>query len=70
MVEVLTRTMQGDDAAELSLALYQHRLRAAVASMVGVDVLVFIGGVGEHAPMVREKAVSGLAFSASPSTRT
>jgi acetate kinase len=31
-----------------------------VSSMGGIDALVFTGGVGEHAPMVREHAASGL----------
>jgi acetate kinase len=66
MAEVLTRMTQGDEAAELAFAVYQHRLRAAIASMVasmgGIDALVFTGGVGEHAPIVREKAAAGLGF--------
>ena len=32
------------------------------AAMGGLDVLVFTGGVGEHAPDVRANACSGLAF--------
>jgi acetate kinase len=62
MAEVLTRMAHGDERAELAFAVYQHRLRAAIASMVasmgGIDALVFTGGVGEHAPMVREKAAT------------
>lgn len=30
--------------------------------MNGLDALVFCGGVGEHAPVLRERAASGLAF--------
>jgi acetate kinase len=66
MAEVITRLAQGDETAELAFAVYQHRLRASIASMVasmgGVDVLVFTGGVGEHAPIVREQAVADLGF--------
>jgi acetate kinase len=33
-----------------------------VAALGGIDVLVFTGGVGEHAPSIRERAAAGLAF--------
>jgi acetate kinase len=55
-----------DDAARLALDVYVHRLRASVAAMAaalgGLDALVFTGGVGEHAPAVRQAAAAGLAF--------
>jgi acetate kinase len=55
-----------DEAAELALAVYVHRLRAGIAAMAaslgGLDVLVFTGGVGENAPVVRAAACSGLGF--------
>jgi acetate kinase len=63
MRELLTRD---DDEARLALDVYVHRLRAAVAAMVaalgGLDTLVFTGGVGEHAPVVRPAAAGGLGF--------
>ena len=66
MREVLERSAGGEDAATLALEVYLHRLRAAIASMAatrgGLDVIAFTGGVGEHAPLVRERAVAGLAF--------
>jgi len=50
----------------LALDVYVHRLRAAVAAMTaslgGLDTLAFTGGVGEHAPAVRERVAAGLAF--------
>jgi acetate kinase len=56
-----------DDAdARLALDVYVHRLRAGIAAMAaalgGLDTLVFTGGVGEHAPEVRARAVAGLGF--------
>ena len=49
----------GDEEAMLALGVYLHRLRASIAAMVaalrGLDVLVFTGGVGEHAPSIRER---------------
>ena len=41
-----------------------HRLRSSIGAMVaslgGVDALVFTGGVGERAPEVRDAATDGL----------
>ena len=64
MREVVARAAAGDPAAESALGVYLHRLRAHIAAMVaalgGLDALVFTGGVGEHAPEVRARAVAGL----------
>jgi acetate kinase len=66
MREVLERAGRADAAAQLGLEVYLHRLRAGVAAMAaslgGLDVLVFTGGVGEHSAAVRERTVAGLAF--------
>jgi acetate kinase len=63
MREVLARD---DDEAQLALEVYVHRLRAGIAAMVaslgGLDVLVFTGGVGENAREVRSVACDGLGF--------
>jgi acetate kinase len=57
---------RGDADARLALDVYVHRLRGGIAAMVaalgGLDALVFTGGVGEHAPEVRARAVAGLSF--------
>ena len=49
-----------------ALDVYLHRLRAGIAAMAaamdGLDVLVFTGGVGEHAAPIRARAVAGLSF--------
>ncbi len=66
MREVLARASAGHGAARLGLAVYLHRLRAAIAAMAaamdGLDALVFTGGVGENAPEVRAGAAAGLGF--------
>jgi acetate kinase len=66
MREIVRRAGEGDDAARLALDVYIHRLRALIAGMVaamaGIDVLVFTGGVGEHAAEVRSLAVDRLGF--------
>jgi acetate kinase len=61
MRELLARD---DPDAQLALGVYIHRLRAGIAAMVaslgGLDALVFTGGVGERATRVRELACAGL----------
>ena len=66
MRQVLAQSARGDQRAQLALDAYTHRLRAGIASMAaslgGVDLLAFTGGVGEHAPEIRGRAVDGLGF--------
>jgi acetate kinase len=63
---VLERAAAADPAAALALGVYVHRLRGGIAAMAaamgGLDVLVFTGGVGEHAAEVRARAAEGLGF--------
>ncbi len=62
--EVLAGQEQGDDRAALALAMYVHSLRrgigAMLASLGGVEALVFAGGVGENSPPVRAAACEAL----------
>jgi acetate kinase len=66
MRAVIDGAEAGDPDAQLGLDVYVHRLRAAIAAMTaslgGLDALVFTGGVGERAPVVREAAAAGLGF--------
>lgn len=66
MAEVVARADDGDTVAGLALAVYLHRLRAGIAAMAaslgGLDVLAFTGGVGENAPSVRAGAAEALPF--------
>ena len=66
MREALRRRAAGDQAAELALQVYLHRLRGAIAGMAaaldGLDALIFTGGVGERSAPVREEACRGLEF--------
>ena len=47
---------QGDHRAQLALEVFMHRLRremgAMVASLRGLDVLVFTAGMGENSPLI------------------
>lgn len=64
--EVLERLSAGEAAACLAFDVYLHRLRreigAMVASLGGLDVLVYTGGVGERASVVRAEVAEGLAY--------
>ncbi|MCA1581292.1 MAG: acetate/propionate family kinase [Acidobacteria bacterium] len=56
----------GDPRARLALDLYADRVRDAIASLAatlgGLDVLIFTGGVGEHSASLRSAACANLAF--------
>ena len=56
----------GNDRAQLAKAMFMHRLVAAVGGMVatlgGLDALVFTGGIGEHSPDVSRAVAAGLEF--------
>jgi acetate kinase len=58
-------TARADPAARLAIDVLCWRLRAAVGAMIGVlggiDLLVFTGGVGEHAAEIRAAGVFGAA---------
>jgi acetate kinase len=66
MREILAGASSGDVRARLALDVYLHRLRREIAAMTaslgGLDVLVFTGGVGERSAAVRAMAVDGLEY--------
>ncbi len=66
MAQLLEREAGGDERAALAVDVYVHHLAAGVAAMTaslgGLDVLAFTGGVGENAPVVRARAAERLAF--------
>lgn len=53
-----------EPAAQLALTLYCYRARkyigAYLAVLGGADAILFGGGVGEHAPEIRERILAGL----------
>jgi acetate kinase len=53
-----------DDEARLAIDVYVHRLRTSIgamaAALVGLDALVFTGGVGERSERIRARACEGL----------
>jgi acetate kinase len=66
MREVLGGVEAGVPAAQLALAVYLRGVRAGIAAMAaslgGIDVLSFTGGVGERAAEIRDACAEGLAF--------
>lgn len=56
----------GDDNARLAVDVFCYRIRkyigAYAAAMGGLDAVVFTAGIGENAPVVREKVCRGLEF--------
>jgi acetate kinase len=63
---VLAARAGGDDAARLAFDVYVHHLRKEIGAMVatlgGLDALVFTGGVGENSPEVRGGACAPFGF--------
>jgi acetate kinase len=64
MVELLSRISAGESRALAAVELFAYSIKkqigAYVAALGGVDCLVFTGGIGEHAPLVRELACRNL----------
>jgi acetate kinase len=65
MRDLLARESVDVGAAEaVALFCYQAKkwIGAFAAALGGVDTLVFAGGIGEHAPLVRARICEGLGF--------
>jgi len=66
MRDVQEAALKGDAAAEAALAVWAHRIRgyigAYVATLGGVDAIVFTAGVGENGPLLRRRALAALEF--------
>ena len=64
--EIAKAIDEGNTQAQLAYNIYLHRLLKAIGAMVaslnGLDVLVFTAGVGENSSMVREKTCAGLSY--------
>jgi acetate kinase len=62
--EVLASEQAGDERARLALDVYCYRIRkyigAYFVALDGLDALIFTGGVGENAPLIRSRVCQGL----------
>lgn len=64
MRSILAQASQGDDAAALAIDMFCYRIKkyiGAYCAVLGeVSAIIFTGGIGEHAPLIREKVMRGL----------
>ena len=62
----LVRARPNNANADLALRMFSYQVRKAIAAMAaalgGLDLLVFTGGIGEHAEEIRKEIMAGLAF--------
>ena len=63
--DLLARESEDERAAE-ALALFSYQTKKWIgsyaAALGGLDTLVFAGGIGENAPLIRERICDGLGF--------
>ena len=61
---IISRSESGDGPAQLALDIFSYRIKkyigAYIAVLGKVDAIVFTGGIGEHAPLIREMILEGL----------
>lgn len=66
MREIVRAMKNGNTRAKLAFDIFVHRLRSSIGSMIatlgGIDALVFSGGIGEHSPDVRAAACASFGF--------
>jgi acetate kinase len=66
MREILAAIAKGETRAQLAFDIYVHRLcseiGAMLASLGGLDALVFTAGVGENSPEVRARVGEAFGF--------
>jgi acetate kinase len=64
--QIMKAIDEGNDRAQLALDIYIHRLRSCIGSMLaslgGLDALIFTAGVGENSPAIRAAACDAFAF--------
>ncbi|NDJ25044.1 acetate/propionate family kinase [Nostoc sp. B(2019)] len=64
--QVIDAIAQGNYRAQLAWDIYVHRLRAGIGAMLaslgGLDALVFTAGVGEHSAGIRQAACEAFGF--------
>ena len=66
MAELLAEEAKGNERAALAIEVFCYRLRKFIASYLGVlggaDAVIFTGGIGENAPLIRKRALERLEF--------
>ncbi|NNM43306.1 MAG: acetate kinase, partial [Chlamydiae bacterium] len=66
MRDIITAASKGVERAQLAIDMYVHRLNSFIGSMIaslgGIDILVFTGGIGENTPLIRKKVSEAFSF--------
>src|SRR6185312_11049012 len=62
LIDTSSSDPRAAQALELFCYLARKQIGAMAAALGGLDLLVFTGGIGEHAAPIREKICSGLGF--------
>jgi len=66
MREIFKAIQEKNPRAQLAYDVYIHRLCSCIGSMIasleGLDVLVFTAGIGENTPLLRQRVCERLAF--------
>lgn len=66
MREIEKAADNGNERAILGLKMYRYRIKkyigAYAASLEGLDLLIFTGGIGENDPVTREECCKGLEY--------
>ena len=64
MRTIIEKAKNHNKKAQLALDIFVYRIKkyigAYLAVLGGIDALIFTGGIGEHAPLVRSKVIEGL----------
>ena len=64
MREISDQAGRGNHRAKLAIEMFCYRIKkyigAYVAVLGSVDAIVFTGGIGENAPVIRERVCEGL----------
>jgi len=64
MREIIDGAGRGSDRAKLAIEMFCYRIKKYIAAYVAVlgsvDAIVFTGGIGENASVIRERACEGL----------
>ncbi|NGX38382.1 MAG: Acetate kinase [Chlamydiae bacterium] len=62
LLELRTTDQRADDAITLFCYIARKAIGALTAALGGLDLLVFTGGIGEHAKEIRDEICKGLEF--------
>ena len=66
MRQVISLSQDGDERAKLAIEIYCLRVQQAIGALSttlgGLDAVIFTAGVGENAPLIREKVIASLGF--------